>query len=52
MGRKYDFKYIVIGGGPAGTAAALTLAKAKKKVLIIHGDFVQNKYPQKFFEKE
>ena len=37
MGRKYDFKYIVIGSGPAGAAAATTLAKAKKRVALIEG---------------
>lgn len=37
MGKKYDFNYIVIGSGPAGSAAALTLAKAKKRVALIEG---------------
>ncbi len=37
MGKKYDFEYIVIGSGPAGSAAALTLAKAKKKVALVEG---------------
>ncbi len=35
MGKKYDFEYIVIGSGPAGSAAALTLAKTKKKVALV-----------------
>ena len=35
MGKKYDFKYIVIGSGPAGSAAALTLAKSKKRVALV-----------------
>lgn len=39
MGRKYDFDYIVIGSGPAGSAAALTLAKARKKVGLVEGKF-------------
>lgn len=39
MGRKYDFDYIVIGSGPAGSAAALALAKAKKRVAL-----VENRY--------
>ncbi len=39
MGTKYDFDYIIIGGGPAGIAAALTLVKAKKKVAIVEGRF-------------
>ena len=37
MGRKYDFEYLVIGSGPAGSAAALGLAKAKKNVGLIEG---------------
>ena len=39
MGRKYDFEYIVIGSGPAGSAAALTLAKTKKKVALVEGKY-------------
>lgn len=39
MGRKYDFNYIVIGSGPAGSAVALTLAKAKKRVALIENRF-------------
>lgn len=39
MSKKYDFKYIVIGSGPAGSAAALTLAKAKKSVALVEGRF-------------
>lgn len=39
MSRKYDFQYIIIGSGPAGTAAAITLAKAKKNVALIEGRF-------------
>ncbi len=30
MGKKFDFDYIIIGSGPAGRAAALTLSKSKK----------------------
>ena len=37
MGRKYDFNYMVIGSGPAGSATALTLAKAKKRVALVEG---------------
>ena len=37
MGRKYDFNYIVVGSGPAGSAAALTLAKSKKRVALVEG---------------
>ena len=29
--KKYDFDYIIIGGGPAGITAALNLAKPKTK---------------------
>lgn len=35
----YDFNYIVIGSGPAGSSAALTLARAKKKVGLVEGRF-------------
>ena len=35
MSKKFDFNYIVIGSGPAGSSAALTLAKAKKKVALV-----------------
>ena len=38
MGRKFDFNYIVIGSGPAGSAVALTLAKAKKRVALVEGN--------------
>lgn len=36
---KYDFKYMVIGSGPAGSACALSLAKAKKSVALVEGRF-------------
>ena len=39
MGKKYNFDYIVIGSGPAGSAAALEIAKTKKKVAIVEGRF-------------
>lgn len=39
MSKKYDFKYIVIGSGPAGSAVALKLAKAKKSVCLIESRF-------------
>ena len=35
MAKKFDFDYIIIGGGPAGITAALTLAKSKKRIAII-----------------
>jgi mercuric reductase len=35
MGRKYDFDYIIIGSGPAGSTAALTLAKSKKRIALV-----------------
>lgn len=37
MGRKYNFDYIVIGSGPAGSTTALILAKAKKHVAVVEG---------------
>lgn len=37
MGKKFDFEYIVIGSGPAGSAVALGLAARRKKVAIIEG---------------
>lgn len=37
MGKKYNYDYIIIGGGPAGTTAAILLARAKKNVAIIEG---------------
>lgn len=39
MGKKFDFEYIVIGSGPAGSAAALTLAKTKKKIALVESKF-------------
>lgn len=38
MAKKYGFKYMIIGSGPAGTAAALALAKAKKNVCMVECD--------------
>ena len=35
MGRKYDFDYIIIGSGPAGSTVALTLAKSKKRIALV-----------------
>ncbi len=39
MGKKFDFEYIVIGSGPAGSAAALKLAEAKKSVGLVESRF-------------
>ncbi len=39
MGKKYNYDYIVIGSGPAGTTAALNLAKAKKRVAIVEDSY-------------
>lgn len=36
---KHNFKYIVIGSGPAGSTVALALAKAKKSVALVEGRF-------------
>ena len=35
MGKKFDFQYLILGGGAAGSAVATVLAKAKKKVAVI-----------------
>ena len=38
MGKKFDFDYVIIGSGPAGTTTALSLAKnKKKKIAIVEG---------------
>ena len=39
MGKKYDFKYVVIGSGPAGSAVALALGKAKKRTALVEGRY-------------
>lgn len=39
MGKKYDFKYIVIGSGASGSAAALALGRAKKRVALVEGRY-------------
>lgn len=39
MGKKYDFDYIVIGSGPAGSSVALQLAKTKKRIALVEGRF-------------
>ena len=39
MSKKFDFQYVVIGSGPAGSTVATTLAKAKKGVALVEGRF-------------
>lgn len=39
MSKKYDFDYIIIGSGPAGSTAALELVKTKKRIALIEGRF-------------
>ena len=39
MGKKYDYDYMVIGSGPAGSAAALGLAKSRKRIAIVDGGY-------------
>ena len=39
MSKKYDYEYIIIGSGPAGSTAAIKLAQAKKKVALVEGRF-------------
>lgn len=39
MSKKRDFDYIVIGSGPAGSAAALNLVKSKKRIALVEGRF-------------
>lgn len=37
MSKKYDYDYIIIGSGPAGSTAALSLASPKRKIAIVEG---------------
>ena len=37
MGRKYDYDYMNIGSGPAGSAAALGLTRSRKRIAIVDG---------------
>lgn len=38
MGKRFDFEYIVIGGGTAGATAALQFARSGRKVAIVEQD--------------
>lgn len=37
VGKKYNYDFIIIGSGPAGSAVALTLAKSKKSIALVEG---------------
>lgn len=39
MSKKYDFDYIIIGSGAAGSAAALELANSKKRIALVESRF-------------
>ncbi|MBO7718379.1 NAD(P)/FAD-dependent oxidoreductase [Candidatus Saccharibacteria bacterium] len=39
MGKRFDFNYIIIGSGPAGSAVAFELAKSRQKVALVEGRF-------------
>lgn len=53
MGKRFDFEYVVIGGGPAGITAATQLAEAGRKVAIVEqsklggSDIFYHNVPQK-----
>lgn len=45
MGKKYNFDYIIIGGGPAGNTTALSLAeRTKKRIALIEEHPLDNNY--------
>lgn len=45
MAKKYNFDYIIIGGGPAGSTAALNLAeKTKKRIALVEEHPLDNNY--------
>ena len=45
MGKKYNFDYIIIGGGPAGDAAALNLAqKSKKRIALVEETAISDNF--------
>ena len=39
MSKKYDYDYIIIGSGPAGSNAALSLARGKKRIALVEGRY-------------
>ena len=48
MSKKYNFDYIIIGGGPAGYTAAFTLAKTKKRIALVE----ENAYDDNFISRD
>lgn len=44
MGKKYNFDYIIIGGGPAGHTIAFNLAKTKKRVALVEENIINDNF--------